>query len=277
MRDSDFEFIRTLVYERSRISLDSSKRELVSARVAKRLRANKMESVSDYCEMLRDPNQEDERARLIDAVSTNHTYFFREPEHFNAISKIVLPDMLERTRTQRWRRFHAWSAACSSGEEPYSLAITLAEGLAASRWPWKVEATDISHRMLEAAQAGNYSAESVDNSVPTWARGHFRRGIGPQEGKCRVEPSIRTLIGFVHLNLLDPAPLPFGEPFHLILCRNVMIYFDRPTQVELVRRLAEHLVPGGYLMVGHSESLAGVDHGLETVGASIYRRPMAAQ
>ncbi|MGH7995918.1 MAG: CheR family methyltransferase [Opitutaceae bacterium] len=271
MRDSDFEFIRTLVYERSRISLDSSKRELVGARVAKRLRVHRMESVTDYCRMLRDPGQETERVRLIDVISTNHTFFFREAEHFSFTARTIVPEMLRRSRAEPWPRLRAWSAACSSGEEPYSLAITLAEELRTAGWGWRVEATDISHPVLDKARLGIYPAEAVDHSVPPWARVYFLRGVGPQEGMRRVRPAIRAGVAFRQLNLLEGSADP--GPFHVIFCRNVMIYFDRTTQNELVRRLADRLIPGGYLLVGHSETLTGIDHSLEPVLASVYRRP----
>lgn len=272
MRDSDFDFIRTLVYERSRISLDRSKRELVTARVAKRLRAHRMESIADYCRMLRDPSQEDERARLIDVISTNHTFFFREADHFAFVERTVIPEMLARSRREPWPRLRAWSAACSSGEEPYSLGMTLEQGLAGTHWNWVVEATDISHRMLEKAERAIYSAEALRSALPAWARAFFQRGIGPQEGFFRVRASVRARVRFQHANLLDAAA-PFTERFHLIFCRNVLIYFDRPTQAELIRRLTSLLIPGGYLMVGHSETLNGIEHELESLRCSIYRRP----
>ncbi|HEY3757030.1 MAG TPA: protein-glutamate O-methyltransferase CheR [Opitutaceae bacterium] len=275
MRDSDFEFIRSLVYERSRISLDPSKRELVDARVAKRLRARQMSDVSEYCTLLRDPGQEEERVHLIDVISTNHTFFFREQKHFDFMRDTAIPEMLSRHRKEAWNCLRAWSAACSSGEEPYTMAMVLSEGLAASPWKWRVEATDISGPMLAAADAAIYNHESVLSAVPLWARRYFQRGIGPQEGRCRIRPAIRALVNFTRINLLDHST-PFAEPFQVIFCRNVMIYFDRPTQTELVRKLARLLVPGGYLFIGHSESLAPLDHPLQLVLPSIYRKPQTA-
>ena len=159
MRDSEFEFIRTLVYERSRISLDHHKRELVVARLAKRLRANRLSTVSEYCRMLQSPDQEEERVRLIDVISTNHTFFFRERSHFDLVRDKILPEMTLRSRSEKWPRFDAWCAACSSGEEPYSLAMTLADGLRGGHWPWRIEATDISHRMLDVASKRRSTAK----------------------------------------------------------------------------------------------------------------------
>jgi len=273
MRDSEFEFIRSVVYERSRINLSPDKRELVSARLGKRLRATKLPSLGDYCRLLKSPGAEEELGNLIDAISTNHTFFFRESVHFDFLRDKVVPEMTARARAERWRRFYVWSAACSSGEEPYSIAITLAESL--TGWPWRIEATDISHRILEKAQAGIYRDETVDRLPRATIKTFFQRGFGPQDGNYRVKATLRDQIGFRHLNLLEGEP-PFPEPFQVIFCRNVMIYFDRPTQEELVNKLARRLVPGGYLFVGHAESLTTIRHPLQTVRPAVYRRPLAS-
>ncbi len=169
MRDCDFDFIRTLVYDRSRISLDERKRELVAARLAKRLRATRTESVDAYCRLLKSPDQEDERWNLIDAISTNHTFFFRESSHFEFVRSRIVPEMTERAGRERWKRLYAWSAACSSGEEPYSLAMTLDDTVNRQALSWHVEATDISSRMLETAKRAIYTEESVVGRAPTWS------------------------------------------------------------------------------------------------------------
>ncbi|ACB73718.1 CheR family methyltransferase [Opitutus terrae] len=270
MRESEFEFIRNLVYERSRINLSPDKRELVSARLGKRLRAMKLHSVGEYCRLLKSPDSEGELANLIDVISTNHTFFFRETSHFDFLRTTVVPEMKARAAKERWSRLLVWSAACSSGEEPYSIAITLAEAL--TGWPWQVQATDISHRVLEKARLGIYRDETVDRLPKMTVQTHFQRGFGPQDGNYRVKAALRSQVMFRHLNLLEGEP-PFNELFHVIFCRNVMIYFDRPTQEELVNKLARRLVPGGYLFVGHAESLTGIHHHLQTVKPAIYRRP----
>jgi len=273
MRESDLEFIRTLVYERSRINLDNRKRELVAARLAKRLRATQIASVDDYCDFLRSPGHEEERIKLIDAISTNHTFFFREGSHFDFLRSRIVPEMSERSRRERWSRLYAWSAACSSGEEPYSLAMTLDDTVDSSTWSWQVEATDISYPMLEVAQRAVYKSESVNGKAPAWAMTYFQRGIGPQEGNYRIKPSLRNRVSFRHINLLEGEP-PFRDLMHVIFCRNVMIYFDHATQEELVNKLTRQLVPGGYLIVGHSESLTNIAHSLQPVESAIYRRPL---
>jgi chemotaxis protein methyltransferase CheR len=279
MRDSDYQFIRNLVYERSRINLGSDKRELVAARLGKRLRAMQLASIGDYCSFLRTPEAQDEVANLIDAISTNHTFFFREGHHFEFLRANILPEMVGRRSAERWPVLRIWSAACSSGEEPYSLAIELAEVLPALAvdWAWHIEATDISHRVLDRGRAAIYSEESVVGHVPPLLlTKYFQRGFGPQAGKYRVKPALQERVNFSHLNLID-GQFRFSDSFQVILCRNVMIYFDRPTQEELVSRLAGQLVPGGYLLVGHSESLTGIRHPLTLVAPAIYRRPPASR
>jgi chemotaxis protein methyltransferase CheR len=273
MRDSEFDFIRNLVYERSRINLSPDKRQLVSARLGKRLRATNLPTVGEYCRLLQSPGADEELANLIDAISTNHTFFFRETAHFDFLRNTVVPDFLTQPRTERSTRFSVWSAACSSGEEPYSIAMTLAECMAT--FPWHVEATDISRRVLAKAVTGIYAAETVARLPHETLRAHFQRGFGPQEGKYRVKRTLMDRVTFHHLNLLEGEP-PFRERFHVIFCRNVMIYFDGETQNELVDRLANRLLPGGYLFVGHSESLTQMKHGLQPIRPAIYRKPFGS-
>jgi len=274
MLDRDYEFIRELVYSHSRINLGPDKKELVSARLGKRLRATNLTSIGDYCRFLQDETSAEELSHLIDAISTNHTYFFREPAHFDFLTQKAIPEMIGRRSKERWPTFNLWSAACSTGEEPYSVAITLEQhlGEASPPWPWRIEATDISHRVLQRARVGVYKEEAVRNVPVALQRSCFQKGFGPQEGNYRVRSSLQENVTFRQLNLLEGPP-PFHDPFHIIFCRNVMIYFDRPTQEELVRKLGRLLVPGGYLFVGHAESLSGIKHELELISTAIYRRP----
>jgi chemotaxis protein methyltransferase CheR len=279
MRDSDYQFIRSLVYDRSRINLGPDKRELVAARLGKRLRAMQIPSITDYCSYLRTAAAEEEVANLIDAISTNHTFFFREEHHFEFLRASALPELAGRGRAERWPILRVWSAACSSGEEPYSLAITIAEALPAlaPELGWRIDATDISHRVLDRARTAIYAAEGVAGHVPdALLKKYFQRGFGPQAGNYRVKPGLQEHVVFSHLNLIE-GTFPFSESFHLIVCRNVMIYFDRPTQEDLVARLTRQLVPGGFLLVGHSESLTGIKHSLTLLAPAIYRRPPAAK
>ncbi len=273
MRDSDFEFIRGLVYERSRISLSAEKRELVAARLGKRLRATKLDSIADYCALLKAPGAEEELANLIDVISTNHTFFFREIAHFDFLRQTIVPEMRARAAKERWSRFNVWSAASSSGEEPYSIAITLADCM--PDFPWQIEATDISRRVLAKARDGIYKEETLGKMPRETVLRHFQKGFGPHEGNFRVKADLRNRVNFRHLNLLEGEP-PFREPFQVIFCRNVMIYFDRPTQEELVNKLTRHLVPGGYLLVGHAESLTAIKHSLQSVRPATYRKPLSS-
>lgn len=273
MRDSEFDFIRSLVYERSRINLGPDKRQLVSSRLGKRLRATNASSVGEYCQILRAPGAEQELAHLIDAISTNHTFFFREMAHFQFLRERALPEFLSTAQIQHARPLRIWSAACSSGEEPYSIAMTLAECV--PQLAWHIEATDISHRVLAKAVAGIYPDEAVNRLPPAMVRAHFQRGIDKQAGNFRIKPALRNRVTFRQLNLLEGA-LPAPEPFHVIFCRNVMIYFDHATQQELVGRLLRHLAPGGYLFVGHSESLTHLKHPLDHIRPAVYRKPFGS-
>ncbi len=272
LRDSEFEFLCGLVYEESRIHLGPDKRALVASRLAKRLRDLGLRGFAAYCELLQSPQGLEERRHLVDRISTNHTQFFREMRHFEFIRDQVLPGW-ERSRGTGVGCFRVWSAACSSGEEPYSLAVFLAEHLGpAASGRWEIEASDISTRVLEKAAAGIYPADRVQGLRQDWLQRHFQKGVGDWAGQVRVKEAIRRRVRFHHLNLLEPA-YPFSHPFPLILCRNVMIYFDRPTQESLVGYLSRWLEPGGFLMVGHSESLSGIRHGLRLVQPAVYEKP----
>ena len=275
MRPNDYQFLRDFVYQHSRINLGPDKQELVSARLGKRLRATGLATITDYCDLLRTPAGTEELGNLIDAISTNHTYFFREEGHFVALKDIILPDLLQRREKEKWSALRVWSAASSSGEEAYSIAMALEEYFSAKpiTWPRQIEATDISSRILAKAEAGIYAAETVSRMSPAMVKTYFQTGYGEQTGLYRIKPTIRSMVRFSRLNLLEGQP-PFNEPFQIIFCRNVMIYFDRATQEELIKRLRSRLVPGGYLMVGHSESLTGINHGLKMIRPATYQNPL---
>jgi len=270
----DFDFLCRLIYQKSRIRLGPDKRTLVASRLAKRLRQLQLADYNEYCQLLRSPAGEEELQFLIDRISTNHTHFFREIKHFDFLREKVLP---RRQASSNGRReiFRVWSAACSSGEEPYSLAVHLSEHLAPARSnAWDIEASDISTRVLEIAERGIYQEDKVSGISQELLRRHFQRGTREWEGQYRVKDELRQRVHFHHLNLLENN-YPFTTPFDVILCRNVMIYFDRPTQEALVGYLAGWLSPGGYLMVGHSESLSGIRHSLKMVQPAVYAKPAA--
>ena len=272
LSNKDYAFLCDLVYERSRIHLGPDKRVLVTSRLAKRLRHHGIGNYADYCNLLRSPKGEEELQFLIDRISTNHTHFFRELKHFDFLLDTVIPQW--RAESRRNEPFRIWSAASSTGEEAYSIGIHLAEHFApAESNRWQIEGTDISTRVLEVAKRGIYEAEKLANVPPDVVRKYFQRGTNQWEGHLRAKEGLRRQVNFQQLNLLD-GNYPFSRPFDLIFCRNVMIYFDRPTQETLVRLLEEKLVPGGPLLVGHSESLSGVKHHLKLVRPAIYVKPL---
>jgi len=272
--DDDFLFLRELIYERSRINLGPEKRVLITSRLAKRLRELRLGSYSEYCALLRSPEGEQEFTFLIDRISTNHTHFFRELKHFEFLEHKFLPAWRSK-QGERGETLRVWSAASSTGEEPYTIAIHLAEHLAAAdTGAWQIDATDISTRVLGLARQGVYETEKLTGVSAEQIRRYFQKGVGEREGQFRVKAELRERVRFHHLNLLQP-PYPFKQPFHLILCRNVMIYFDRPTQEALVAQLTDWLVPGGHLLVGHSESLGNIKHSLKLVQPAVYLKPAA--
>ncbi|MFP4157006.1 MAG: CheR family methyltransferase [Opitutales bacterium] len=260
--DEDFEFIRETVYRLSRISLGPQKKTMVMSRIAKRMRALGHASAKEYCAHLRRPSGRKELSSLIDVISTNHTYFFRESGHFEYLQNRLLAD---RPRTSR--PFKMWSAACSSGEEPYSMGMLLMEH--AKRqfgFQWSAEATDISSIVLAKAEAAEYT-EAVVARVPEQLRSRYLESTGT--GQYRVVREIRKRIRFRQLNLFE-VPAGFPRDFELIVCRNVMIYFDRATREQLVNLMVDRLLPNGTLFVGHSESLSGIRHPLKMIAPAIF-------
>jgi chemotaxis protein methyltransferase CheR len=263
----DFEFIINLVYERSRIRLHDGKHQLIRARLGKRMRLLGIEHLGDYCDFVRSPEGGDELTHVIDALTTNFTQFLREKDHFDFMVSTALPTVLPGGQ----KRFRVWSAACSTGEEPYSIAFYLAQHFpAASGWDWKIMATDISTKALAKGSEAIYPDERMAGLPPDWQRAYFQKGSGKWDGHFRVKDGVRSRVEFRQLNLL--GQYPFNEPFQVIFCRNVMIYFDRKTQEELVRSLGRLLVPKGYLLIGHSESLTGLNTGMKCLRPSIYQK-----
>lgn len=264
---TDYDFIIALVYERSRIRLHDGKHALIRARLGKRMRWHGCESFAEYCDLLRHGANEDEIQQVVDALATNFTGFLREPDHFDFLLREGLPHVLRPDQ----RKFRVWSAACATGEEPYSIACHLADRYPPREgWDWEVVATDISTKALAAASAGMYPGDRVQCLPPEWLRQYFQRGQGRFEGQVRVKEWLRDRVRFEQINLL--GEYRFDRPFEAVFCRNVMIYFDRATQEELVRRLARFLVPEGCLLTGHSESLTGLATGLRCLRPSVYRK-----
>jgi len=266
-----FGFLASLVYERSRIRLGPDRRALVAGRLRQRLLALGLGTYDDYCALLESPGGGDEVDSLIDLISTNHTHFFREPAHFDLLSGEILPRLKAGSRDAS-APLRVWSAAASSGEEAYSLAIVLGEFARRCPWfAWQVDASDISQRMLVRCRQGIYEEEKVALPVAEWRQRWFQRGVGERDGFLRVKADLRRRVAVHRVNLFQDA-YPVGPGLDVIFCRNVMIYFDAPSRQLLVDRLTGMLAPGGHLFVGHAESLIGIRHDLVPVSPSVYAR-----
>jgi len=265
LTDDEFNAIRRLVYKKSGIYLTEEKRDLVRSRLGKILRRRGIPSFREYYRMVISDDSGKMLVELLDAISTNFTYLFREKDHFEFLKNVVIPQCASK------KRIKIWSAGCSSGEEPYSIAITLLENIRdIKNWDVKILATDISTRVLEKAIRGIYKAEQLSAIPRATLRKYFLRGKGHWVNYYKVKPEVKSVIEFKRLNLLEP--FPFKTMFDVIFCRNVMIYFDRPTKEDLVRRFTDCLVPGGYLFIGHSESLMGMKHNLKYIKPAIYQK-----
>jgi len=267
LTDRDLSTIRRLVYEKSGIMLHEGKGALVMARLQKRLRAGGFRSFKQYIRHVQSDATGEELTALIDAIATNHTSFFREPRHFGFLRDVVLPPLIAR----RNHMIHGWSAACSTGEEPYSIAMTLCDQLGADTTRRvRLLASDLSTKALAAARAGEYKTQRIADVPRDVARKYFEAAPALPAGTLRVADSIRRVIEFQQLNLLDPMP---PRPIYdFIFCRNAMIYFDRPAQQQAVHTLERQLAPGGYLFISHAESLNCVQHSLMWIAPAVYRR-----
>lgn len=258
----EFNAIKAFIFDEAGIHLSDAKRALVTGRLAKRLRAHDLKSYTDYLKLIQ--HDGDERQTALDLLTTNETYFFREPQHFEHLRNVVLP---ERPRGQPFR---VWSAASSSGEEAYSIAMLLAAELKEA--PWEVVGTDISTQVIGKARSGLYPMERAHHIPPEYLKKYCLKGTGPAAGKLLISKELRRKVRFVHANLNAPLP-DLGQPFDLVLLRNVMIYFQPETKRTLIARLLEKLRPGGWMYVGHSESLNGLTDSVVQVRPAIYRKP----
>ena len=259
-----FDAISQLIYTKCGISLKKGKEALVRARLMKRLRALKLKTIDDYMAFLDSEQGDHEIGTLIDVMTTNKTSFFREAAHFDFLVDRVIPEI-------RSRKMRIWSAACSSGEEPYTLAMVLRESIPQiDRADLLILATDISNEMLATARRGVYSQERTADIPRALRQKYFQRSgrLGPNQ--VQVSGDLKKLVRFGALNLMHAWPMK--GPFNAIFCRNVMIYFDRPTQQTLVNRFWDLLEPGGYLFVGHSEGLSGIKHRFQYTKPAVYKK-----
>jgi chemotaxis protein methyltransferase CheR len=268
----EYQLFRKLIYAKSGINLGDQKMNLVRARLGKRVRAGGFGSFREYYRHVEEDATGAELCTLLDSISTNTTHLFREIRHFHLLRELILGWIAD----QSWRRgrdaLRIWSAGCSSGEEPHSVAMTAHDALRRSpSVQLKILATDISTQMLAKAKLGRYDTHRVGTVPPDLRARYLQKVQADGQVYLQVTPELMGTITFTRFNLMMPT-FPFRHGFDVIFCRNVMIYFDRPTQKTLVNKFAQHLRPGGYLMIGHSESLNNVGHSLAYVEPTVYRK-----
>jgi chemotaxis protein methyltransferase CheR len=268
-----FQKFQRLIYAETGIWLNSAKTALLCGRLFRRLRALGMNSLKSYYECVSRPEEHEERARMIDAITTNETRFFREPRQFDFLVQTVFPRwQLEADQGLRQRRVRIWSAGCSSGEEPYTVAMLAAQHLPADKgWDAQILATDISNRVLERACKGVYPIAKAAELPKDLLRSFMLRGKAEREGEMKVKVEIQRMIDFRRLNLNEEPNLS-ESPFHAIFCRNVLIYFDAQSKQRVVTNLVRHLAAGGFLFVGHAETLSSMSAELRSLEPTIYTK-----
>lgn len=266
--DRDFRCIRNLAMQHLGIMLADTKREMVYSRLTRRLRHLSMDDFEDYCNLLQ-AGDADELVHFTNAITTNLTSFFRENHHFEALAKSLLPELIK--RKSRSGQVRIWSAGCSTGEEPYSIAMVIKEALSReNQRNVRILATDIDSNVLATASRGVYDLERVGNISRQRLKRWFMKGKGGSEGLVKVAPELQEMITFRRLNLMEDWPVKGW--FDIIFCRNVVIYFDKETQRRLFDRFANRIDAQGYIIVGHSETLLKVTDRFELLGQTIYRK-----
>lgn len=274
--DREFEFtekhfkrIKTFVTAHTGIVLTDAKKNMVYGRLSKRIRKHYAGSFDAFCDAFESDEHAEEQDFLINAITTNLTSFFREQHHFDYLRDTLLPGVMQKNKDQR--RIRIWSAGCSTGEEPYSLAITLQQAIPnLASWDVKILATDLDANVVAHGKRGVYSQDRIDGLPAAVQKRWFSAGKGENAGLVKVKPALQEMITFKRLNLLHEWPMT--GPFDLIFCRNVVIYFDKPTQSSLFDRYADILVPEGHIFIGHSETLFKVTDRFASLGNTIYRR-----
>jgi chemotaxis protein methyltransferase CheR len=266
IKPKEFAQIRSFAQDVFGLDLRQGRERLVSARLGKQLRAGGFRSFEDYFRFVQSDKTGASLISLIDALTTNHTSFMREREHFDFMNATVVPEFASR------REFKVWSTACSTGEEPFSILFSYLEALGANRrQDIHITATDISSKVLAIAREGTYGADRVQMFPAPWVSKYFERVRVKEQDSYRVKAAYKQHISYRRLNLMDAFPT--SDRYPLIFCRNVMIYFNKSTQTRLIAKLCSCIEPGGYLFVGHAESLTGIDHSLKYVRPAIYRKP----
>jgi chemotaxis protein methyltransferase CheR len=270
--DELFAKYRDLIYNEAGIALNDSKKQLLISRVAGRLRELNLTSFEEYFRRVEHRSAMDERARLLDRICTNETHFFRDPRQFLYLDEHIFPRLEAEAASTGRKRVRAWSAACSTGEEPYSLAMSILHRFPPSMgWQVEVVATDLSNKVLTAARAALWPIEKAED-IPLHLRKEFMlRGTGSQSGKMKAGPEIRNVVSFTRMNLNDPLYTVTGV-FDFIFCRNVLIYFDKESKAKVVDRLLTHLAPEGCLFLGYAETTTTITDRLISVGPNVYAR-----
>lgn len=272
LEDREFRQLACLIHREAGIHLADTKRALLVGRLGRRLRELGLPSFGAYYRHVLEAGP-GELVRLLDAIATNETQFFREPRQFELLGGALCDRWeVEAAAGRRPRALRLWSAACSTGEEPYSLAMLLHARLAPAGWRIEILASDLSTKALARASAGVYRIEKTEPIPTSLRKRYMQRGIGPELGRARMGSIVRGLVRYERINLRD-VDWPVRGTFDAVFCRNVLIYFDAVLRVETVRRLLEHVSPGGYLFLGHAESLAATSHQLEVVMPAVYRVP----
>lgn len=261
----DFRYIAGVIADHAGIALSDVKKDLVYGRLARRLRALKLTTFSDYCDLL-SSGHSDEMEYFVNALTTNLTSFFREGHHFEYLQNDLIPQLVKQKNS---RTLRVWSAGCSTGEEPYSLAIVLSEAVPLS-WDVRILATDLDSNVIATAKRGVYNDDRLDGLSPARLQRWFRHGVGKNAGMAKVNNELRDMVTFKELNLFADWPLK-GE-FDIIFCRNVVIYFSKETQTTLFDRFAEQMKADGHLFIGHSETLFKVSDRFTPTGKTIYQR-----
>lgn len=264
LQEKEFSLFRDLIYRIAGINMSPAKKPLLTSRLAKRLRHYGLTSYGEYFQMITAANGKSELQMAVDLLTTNETHFFREPKHFDFLRQRIL------SVRNSGKLLRIWSAACSSGEEPYSIAMLLDDVLGCA--PWEIIASDLSTRVLEKARAGLYPMERMPEIPRHYLSNYCLKGTGTQEGTLLIEYKLRERVQFLQYNLIE-APPKLGE-FDVIFLRNVMIYFDPDTKRQVVSRLLSLLRPGGYFLVGHSETLNGISNEVCLVQPAVYLKPL---
>jgi chemotaxis protein methyltransferase CheR len=265
----NFEALSRYIYDYSGIKMPETKVTMLEGRLRRRLRATGIGSLDEYCEFLfKKEGLASESTYLIDAVTTNKTDFFREPKHFEFMARTGLRDMVNAGH----KRLRIWSSACSTGAEPYTIAMVMQEFVESNREiDYSILATDLSTEVLQAAKRGVYPRDMVMPVPSGLQQKYVMMPRDKTRGEVRISPKLRSKVGFARLNLMD-VNYPVGEAMHMVFCRNVLIYFDKPTQAKVLTRLCDQLLPGGYLFVGHSESVAGIQLPVKQVANTVFRK-----